>query len=135
MDGMLLHFHVVHPGGQLHLRGLPPVRLQRRLRWFWHAARSPIGEIIRETIKPATSVHWRKKRGGQLKRWITALKEDLAHISGPPVYGIWYLWQSGSPGRRIAELWQRQFGTWVLLLMPAQPLPGECRKALLWTSS
>ncbi len=45
---------------QLHLRALPPVLLQRRLRWFGHAARRPAGEIIREVINPEPPAHWCK---------------------------------------------------------------------------
>ncbi len=56
---------------RLHLRALPPVLLRCRLRWFGHAARRPAGEIIREVIKPGHPAHWRKKRGGQLKTWMT----------------------------------------------------------------
>ncbi len=37
---------------QLQLRALPPMLLQRRLRWFGHAARRPAGEIIREVLNP-----------------------------------------------------------------------------------
>ncbi len=59
---------------QLHLRALPPVLLQRRLRWLGYAARRPAGEIIHEVIYPEPQVHWRKKRGGQLKTWMTTLK-------------------------------------------------------------
>ncbi len=51
---------------QLHLRALPPVLLQRRLRWFGPTALRPVSEIIREVINPEPPVHWRKKRGGQL---------------------------------------------------------------------
>ncbi len=67
---------------------LHPVLLQRRLRWFGHAARRPAGEIIREVINPEPPVHWRKKRGGQLKTWMTTMKEDPARLSGPAVYGL-----------------------------------------------
>ncbi len=62
--------------------------LQRRRRWFGHAARRPAGEIIREVINPEPPAHWRKKRGGQLKTWMTTMKEDLARLSGPAVYGL-----------------------------------------------
>ena len=62
--------------------------LQRRLRWFGHAARRPAGEIIREVINPEPPAHWRKKRGGQLKTWLSTLKEDLARLSGPDVFGL-----------------------------------------------
>ncbi len=67
---------------------LPPVLLQRRLRRFGHAARRPAGEIIREVINPKPPVHWRKKRGGQLKTWMITLKEDLARLGGPEDFGL-----------------------------------------------
>ncbi len=62
--------------------------LQRQLRWFGHAARRPAGEIIRHVIDPVRPTHWRRKRGGQLKIWLTMLKVDLARMSGPDVYGL-----------------------------------------------
>ncbi len=61
---------------------------QRRLRWFGHAARRPAGEIFREVINPEPPAQWRKKRGGQLKTWMTTLKEDLARLSGPDVFRL-----------------------------------------------
>ncbi len=73
---------------QLHLRALPPMLLQRRLRWFGRAARRPAGEIIRDVIDPVPLTHWRRKRAGQLKTWLTMLKEDLARMSVPNVYGL-----------------------------------------------
>ncbi len=42
---------------RLHLRALPPMLLQRRLRWFGHAARRPAGEIIRDVIDPVPPSH------------------------------------------------------------------------------
>ncbi len=112
-------------------RALPPVLLQRRLRWFGHAARRPAGEIIREVINLEPPVHWRKKRGGKLKTWMTRLKEDLARLKGPAVYGLrrWnHDWMT------IGIAWAQDCGAWaagvqdtVVALMPAQPLPGECR--------
>ncbi len=62
--------------------------LQRRLRWFGHAARRPAGEIIRDAIDLVTPSHWRRKRDAQLKTWLTMLKEDLARMSGTGVYGL-----------------------------------------------
>ncbi len=73
---------------RLQLRALLPVLLQRRLRWFGHAARRPAGEIIRKVINSEPPANWRKKRGGLLKTWMTTLKEDLACLSGPDVFGL-----------------------------------------------
>ncbi len=72
---------------QFHLRALPPTLSQRRLRWFGHAARRPVGEIIRDVIDSVLLTHWRRKRGGQLKTWLSTLKEDLTRMSGPNVNG------------------------------------------------
>ncbi len=58
---------------RLHLRALTPMFLQRRLRWFGHAARRPAGLIVRDVIDPVPPPHWRLKRGGQLKTWLTML--------------------------------------------------------------
>ncbi len=71
-------------------------------------------------------MHWRKKRGDQLKTWMTTLKEDLARLSGPAVYGL-RRWNQDWMTIGIAELGQQQFGTRLLSLMPTQSLPGECR--------
>ncbi len=39
-------------------------------------------------LDPVPPTHWRRKRGGQLKTWLTMLKEDLARMCGPGVYGF-----------------------------------------------
>ncbi len=39
-------------------------------------------------INPEPPAHWRKNRGGQLKTWMTTLKEDLARLSGPDDFGL-----------------------------------------------
>ncbi len=41
-----------------------------------------------EVINPEPPAHWRKKRGGQLKTWMTTLNGDLARLSGPDVFGL-----------------------------------------------
>ena len=48
----------------LNLRPLPPVLLQRRLRWFGHAARRPEGELIRDVLLPTSLSNWRKRACG-----------------------------------------------------------------------
>ncbi len=73
---------------RLNIRALPPVFLQRRLRWFGHTARRPAGGLILEVINPEPPAHWHKKRGNQLKGWMTTDEKDLAHISGPDVFGL-----------------------------------------------
>ncbi len=73
---------------QLHLRALPPTLLHRRLRWFRHAARRPANEIIYVVIDPVPLTHWRPKRGGLLKTWLSTMQEDLTQMSGRNVYGL-----------------------------------------------
>ena len=43
---------------RLNLRHLPPIPLQRRLRWFGHAARLPEGELIRDVLLPSSLPNW-----------------------------------------------------------------------------
>ncbi len=38
--------------------------------------------------QPKPPAHRRKKRGGQLKTWMTTLKKDLVCVSGPDVFGL-----------------------------------------------
>ncbi len=58
---------------RLHLRALSPVLLQRN-----HS----------RGHQPGASSLLAKKRGGQLKTWMNPLKEDLAHLSRPDVFGL-----------------------------------------------
>ena len=71
---------------------LPHILLQRRLRWFGHAARRPQGELIRDVFLPISLPNWRKHVGGQLKLWASTIKDDLAALSGPQVVGL--RWQN-----------------------------------------
>ncbi len=50
--------------------------------------RNVLQDVIHEMINPEPPVLWRKKRGGQLKMWMTTLKEDPASLSGLAVYGL-----------------------------------------------
>lgn len=72
----------------LSLRPLPPVLLQRRLRWFGHAARRPEGELIRDVLLPPSLPGWRRRVGRQLKTWASTIKDDLAVLSGMQVVGL-----------------------------------------------
>ncbi len=83
---------------------------------FGHAARRPADEIIREFINPEAPVHWRKKRGGQLKTWMTTLKEDLARLSGPAVYGLRRLNQNWMT---IRIAWAQDRGAWAVAVRDA----------------
>ncbi len=87
---------------------------QHRFRCFWHAARRPAGEIIRQVINPEPPVHWRKKRGGQFKT--CTMKEDLARLRGPAVYGLrrWnQYWMT------IGIAWAQDRGAWAAAVRDA----------------
>ncbi len=66
---------------------IPALLVQRRHRWFGHAARRPEGELIKDLLLPTPPRTWRRRAGGQLKTWATTTKADLEPISGPPVFG------------------------------------------------
>ncbi len=55
----------------------PALLVQRRLRWFGHAARRPGGELIKDLLLPTQSRMWLRRTGGQLKTWATTIKADL----------------------------------------------------------
>ncbi len=66
---------------------LPALLVQRRLRWFGHAARRPEGELIKDLLlltPPRTSC---RRAGGQLKTWATTIKADPERFSEPRVFG------------------------------------------------
>ncbi len=57
--------------------------VQRRLRWFCHAARRPESELIKDLLHPIAPRTWRRRAGGQLKTWAITIKADLEPLSGP----------------------------------------------------
>ncbi len=59
--------------------------VQRRIRWFGHAARRPEGELIKDLLLPTPPRTLRRRAGGQLKTWATTIKADLELLSGPRV--------------------------------------------------
>ncbi len=71
----------------LSLTSIPALVVQRRLRWFGHAARRSEGELIKDILLPTPPPTWRRRAGGQLKTWATTTKTDLEPISGPRVFG------------------------------------------------
>ncbi len=73
---------------RLQLPTLPALLLQRRLRWFDHAAHRAPGGFTRELINPDVPQTWRKRTDGQLKTWAATLKEDLVRLIGPVAIGI-----------------------------------------------
>ncbi len=78
--------------------------LQRRLRWFGHAARQAPGEFVRELINPDVPRTWRNRTVGQMKTLATTLKEDLVRLIGPAVVGI-RRWTRN--GRRLQWTWPK----------------------------
>ena len=67
---------------------LSPHLLQRRLKWFGHAARRPNSEFIRKLLLPPAPPDWRMRVGGQLKTWASTLKKDLTSLLGPTIFGL-----------------------------------------------
>ncbi len=57
--------------------------VQRRLRWFSHAARRSEGELIKGLLLPIPPRTWRRRAGSQLKTWATTIKADMEPLSGP----------------------------------------------------
>ncbi len=71
---------------RLRLTSIPVELVQRRLRWFGHAARHPDGELIKHLLQAPTSSTYRRT-GYQLKTWPIMIKADLETLSGPRVFG------------------------------------------------
>ncbi len=69
------------------LTSIPALFVQRRLRWFGHAARRPEVELIKDLLILTPPRMWRRRAGRQLKTWATTIKADLESISGPLVFG------------------------------------------------
>ncbi len=66
---------------------IPALFVQRRLRWFGHAAKRPEDELIKDLLLPTPPRVWRRRTRGQLKTWATTIKSDLEPLSGPRVFG------------------------------------------------
>ncbi len=71
---------------RLCLTSIPPLLVQRRLRWFGHAARRLEGELIKDLLLPTPPRTWLRRAGDQLKTWATTIKADLEPITGPRVF-------------------------------------------------
>ncbi len=52
---------------RLCLTSIPALLVQRRLRWFGHAARHPESYFIKDLLLPTQPHTWRRRAGGQLK--------------------------------------------------------------------
>ncbi len=72
---------------RLYLTSIPALLVQRRLRWFGHAARRPEGELIKDLLLPTPPRLWRRRIRGQLKTWATTIKAGLEPISDPRIFG------------------------------------------------
>ncbi len=72
---------------RLCLTRIPALLVQRRLRWFGHAARRPEGELIKDLFLPTPPRTWRRPAGGQLKTLATTIQANMEPISGPRVFG------------------------------------------------
>ncbi len=46
---------------RLYLTSIPTLLVQRRLRWFCHAARRPEGELIKDRLLPKPPCTWRER--------------------------------------------------------------------------
>ncbi len=68
---------------RLRLTSIPALLVQRRLRWFCHAARRPESELIKDLLFPTPPRTWRRRAGDQLKTWAITIKADLEPLSGP----------------------------------------------------
>ncbi len=79
------------PSVKLHRRlcltSIPALLVQRRLRWFGHAARRPKGKLVKDLLLPTLPRTWRRRAGGQLKIWATTIKAHLEPLSGPRALG------------------------------------------------
>ncbi len=72
---------------RLCLTSIPALLVQRRPRWFGHAARRPEGKLIKDLLLPTQPRTWHRRVGGQLKTWATTIKTDLELLSGLRVFG------------------------------------------------
>ncbi len=52
---------------RLCLTSILALLVQKRLRWFGHAARRLEGELIKDLLLPTPPLTWRSRAGGQLK--------------------------------------------------------------------
>ncbi len=68
---------------RLCLTSIPVLLVQRRLRWFAHAARRLESELVKDLLLPTPPRTWRRRVGGQLKAWATTIKADLEPLSRP----------------------------------------------------
>ncbi len=115
---------------RLSLTSIPALLVQRRLRWFGHAARRPEGELIKDLLLPTPPRTWHRRAGGQLKTSITTtITTDLEPISGPRIFGH-------ARWRKVSSEFAQDGRAWSASVRdvanaigePAQLALGECRR-------
>ncbi len=72
---------------RLCLTSIATLLVQRRLRWFEHAARRPEGELIKDLLLPTPPRTWHRLTGGQLKSWTITIMADLKPFSRRRLFG------------------------------------------------
>ncbi|MDY6929965.1 MAG: reverse transcriptase family protein [Pseudomonadota bacterium] len=70
------------------IRCLSTTIQERRLRWLGHVLRKPPDEVVSICLHTSPCTGWKKRPGGQRKTWLDLIKEDMAKIAGPTVYGL-----------------------------------------------
>ncbi len=70
---------------RLCLASTPALLVQRRLRWFGHAARRPEVELTKGLLLPKPPRTWCRRTRGKLTTWATTIKADLQPLPGPRV--------------------------------------------------
>ncbi|VDL96613.1 unnamed protein product [Schistocephalus solidus] len=60
---------------------------ERRLGWFGHVLRHPPRELS-SALDPAALPPWRRRKGGQLKTCLDAVRQDMEEVLGPSVFGV-----------------------------------------------
>ena len=60
---------------------------RRRLQWFGHVLRKGDTALTRLVIDPKPARDWRRRRGGQVKTWLSTVKADMEVLGMRTVYG------------------------------------------------
>ena len=71
-----------------HIGQLSGLLQQRRLPWFGHVLRKPDEDLIRSTVAPLPCTGWRCRTGGQMKTWLSTVKQDIDRLGLRNVYGV-----------------------------------------------
>jgi len=108
---------------------LDDILVTGRLRWFGHAVRHTDSEPIHKAIAPVPPAHWRKRRGGQRKSWLSTVKQELERTSGPRIFDL-RRWKRDWLGLVKADssncaMWRRTIREFKE--EPAEPIMGDSR--------